>query len=216
MRLSPGPDPGRGARRSHVRAIFGLDFVSEHLTGSRRKRTQAGGRAGPVPRLISAADSQMLICHFRSRVKEIKGREGKKWRQSLSRGSPFPYSSLCSRDILEMDWNGLGLDWAYPAPARRRRASLQDPALGIPRSQAARQGWAGTGSADQGQRRRRRRRRQHRGAAQPPASPAAALLLSGFKGHRLTCKGKKKKHPVLIRPRLRGAVRPHEFLWKQN
>lgn len=75
-RLSPGLEPGQGAR-SHLQAIFGLDLVSKHLTGSRRKPTQAGGRAGPAPRLISTADSQMLICHFRSRVKEIKGQEGK-------------------------------------------------------------------------------------------------------------------------------------------
>lgn len=65
VRLSPGPDPGQGARTSHVQAILGLDLVSEHLTGSERKRTQAGGRASPAPQIISTADSQMLICHFR-------------------------------------------------------------------------------------------------------------------------------------------------------
>lgn len=41
-----------------------------------------------------------------------------------------------------MDWNRLGLDWAYPVPAQRHKASLQDPALGILRSQAALQGRA--------------------------------------------------------------------------
>lgn len=65
VRLSPGPDPGQGAWRSHIQAILGLDLVSEHLMGSERKRTQAGGRASPAPQIISTADSQMLICHFR-------------------------------------------------------------------------------------------------------------------------------------------------------
>lgn len=84
-----------------------------------------------------------------------------------------------------MDLNELGSDWADPAPARWCRASLQDLALGIPQSQAARQGQATQTRANAGE-------RQHQGAAQPPASPAAALLPSGFKGHHLMCKGKKK------------------------
>lgn len=131
-RLSLGPDPGQGMRRSHLRAIFGLDLVSEHLKGSRRKRTQAGGRASPTPRLISAADSQMLICHFRSRVKEIKGREGKKMEKEPEQRQPLPLQLFAKQ---EHTGNGPGLDWS--------RASLQDPARDIPQSQKssrARQG----------------------------------------------------------------------------
>lgn len=81
----------------------------------------------------------MLICHFGSRVKEIKGWEGRKRTKSLSRGSPFPSSYLHSRDIEGTEWNGPGLTGL----------TLQDLALGILRSLAA------MGSRDQGQRRRK-------------------------------------------------------------
>lgn len=103
-------------------------------------KTNTGqGQERPAPRLISAADSRMLICHFGSRVKEIKGWEGRKRTKSLSRGSPFPSSYLHSRDIEGTEWNGPGLTGL----------TLQDLALGILQSLAA------MGSRDQGQRRRK-------------------------------------------------------------